>query len=143
MRGDDEGLTPASVRRSCGLVVEEVQVTDPTQEVLQSLKEKETPVQAMRKGPSQEEDVWMRQTCSWLRDDRKDWFRVAQLKAAKCKHVLSFNKAESKEHVDKLVLAGKLLAASAVLITEGRASRCSSPGLSVCNTSWRRRTSDW
>eukprot|EP00439_Symbiodinium_sp_Y106_P068424 s1740_g11.t1 len=72
----------------------------------------------MRKGPSQEEDVWMRQTCSWLRDDRKDWFTVAQLKAAKCKHVFSFNKAESKEHVDKLVLAGKLLAASAVLITE-------------------------
>ena len=120
VHGGDEGLTRSSVRRSCGLTVEETVTKDPIQEILTSLAENGKKKDQDRTTQQREDDACVQQICTWLRQERKDWFTVAQLKVAKNKYVFDFNKQTAQTYIQRLAKAGKLIGTSAVLPKVGQ-----------------------
>ena len=120
VHGGDEGLTRSSVRRSCGLTVEETVTKDPIQEILTSLAEKKKEQDQDRTAQQKEDDACVQQICTWLLQERKDWFTVAQLKVAKNKYVFDFNKQTAQTYIQRLAKAGKLIGTSAVLPKVGQ-----------------------
>ena len=73
-----------------------------------------------RTAQQREDDACVQQICTWLRQERKDWFTVAQLKVAKNKYVFDFNKQTAQTYIQRLAKAGKLIGTSAVLPKVGQ-----------------------